>query len=452
MYSSSSSSRSGRGGDISVSSLSGDITFAYSDLDYSPVALTSFSFTTGGNADKGGDITLLAPQGSIRGRGISRIQLNSFSTGAGGNNESGSGGSVRIVAGQEFSGFEILTLSSSEQSGDVDIRGTGDLIVENTKLSTSAQVSIENPFDSSRPPIILDTEEFGPSGNTFIRSNGDLVLSNVEVFGNSNGSNAPAGQVKIEATSVTLNQTEISVSSISDREGGDIIFNVDDTLLLRNGSLINAEATDEGDGGNIDIDAGFVVGLPNENSDIIANAFGGTGGNIDITATQIFGFIQRSGLSTQELRSNTTSDISASSQLGLQGVIDITTLEEDPSRSLTELPVQPQTPDPLQTCQTPNGEPVGSFVSTGRSGLPLDPTDPLNNSDIWEDVHPPSQQPAPPPEPPDVSSTPDSPQSEEVEAAGGWVVNDRGNVELVATMPRNASTRRCPIFQSTGNR
>src|SRR3712207_8808007 len=38
-----------------------------------------------------------------------------------------------------------------------------------------------------------------------------------------------------------------------------------------------------GDGGNININADFVVAVPKEDSDITANAFNGRGGNINIT-------------------------------------------------------------------------------------------------------------------------------------------------------------------------
>ena len=225
-----------------------------------------------------------------------------------------------------------------------------------------------------------------------------------------------------------------------------ISFTVSDLLLLQNSSFINARATDKGNGGNIDIVAEFVAALPNSNSDIIANAIGGNGGNIQIDAKQVFGFIVQND-PNQDLRNNTTNDISTSSELGQPGTIEIEATE-DISRSFTELPIQPNNPEPLQTCQTADGEPVGSFISTGRSGIPLDPTEPLSNPDIWEDLHPPSDRTAPSSQSSEISShsenTPDR-----LEVAQGWMVNDRGEVELVAAMPRDLSPRVCPLFQST---
>ncbi len=43
------------------------------------------------------------------------------------------------------------------------------------------------------------------------------------------------------------------------------------------------------DGGNIPLDAGFIVAVPEEDSDITANAFTGLGGNINITAQGVYG-------------------------------------------------------------------------------------------------------------------------------------------------------------------
>ena len=53
-----------------------------------------------------------------------------------------------------------------------------------------------------------------------------------------------------------------------------------------------------------------------ENSDIKANAFRGNGGNIEITAERIFGIESRASLTPD-------SDITADSQLGIDGTVTI---------------------------------------------------------------------------------------------------------------------------------
>jgi large exoprotein involved in heme utilization and adhesion len=111
---------------------------------------------------------------------------------------------------------------------------------------------------------------------------------------------------------------------------------VGDLLLMRNGSLISTEAgtaLSGGNGGNIRINVDFVVAVPKEDSDIIANAYEGKGGNINITTQGIFGLEFREKLTP-------LSDITASSELGVDGEFQLDLLTNvDPSRGLAELPL-----------------------------------------------------------------------------------------------------------------
>ncbi|MCF2148909.1 hypothetical protein IQ276_021265 [Desmonostoc muscorum LEGE 12446] len=88
---------------------------------------------------------------------------------------------------------------------------------------------------------------------------------------------------------------------------------------MRRGSGISTTAgtaQSGGDGGNININSRFIVAIPQENSDITANAFTGTGGNIEINSQGIFGIESRP-------KPTEKSDITASSELGFAGVITI---------------------------------------------------------------------------------------------------------------------------------
>ena len=391
-------------GNVSISSLERDI-IINDDIN-------AFSFSQPGDAGNGGKISLVATSGNISG---DESLFTSSSIVIEEDKTSGTGGLVHLESESSISNIEILTGSSSGRSGNVIIKGLGDLTIEGLLLNTSDQFSIIDPFnnkDNIKAPV-----DFSLPGSNLIFSESSLILNNVDII----------------------------ASTAGKQQAASILVDVSDILLLRQGSFINAEATGDGSGGNIRIDAGFLVALPNENSDIIANSFGGTGGIIDITAKQVFGFTKQIGLETDELRNNTISDISASSKFGLQGIINITTLNEDLNRSFNELPIQVETPEPLQTCQTAEGEPIGSFISTGRSGSPLDPTEPLSNPDIWEDAQPLSEQISETSISNSMSLNSESKQSSEAIVAGGWVVNDRGEVELVETMPININNRGCPI-------
>ncbi|TVP62297.1 MAG: S-layer family protein [Leptolyngbya sp. LCM1.Bin17] len=157
-------------------------------------------------------------------------------------------------------------------------------------------------------------------------------------------------------------------------DGGNIAINLNEYLLLRNGSLISATAGTAqagGDGGNITITVPFIVAIPEENSDIAANAFEGTGGSVNITARGIFGI---------EFRDQPTplSDITASSEFGLSGTVEIDALDTTAiENSLADLPELPLTTEALVagSCIARSDESLGDFVVTGGDGLPQGPDD-----------------------------------------------------------------------------
>jgi large exoprotein involved in heme utilization and adhesion len=76
---------------------------------------------------------------------------------------------------------------------------------------------------------------------------------------------------------------------------------------------------------------GSSLRFPNEDSNIIANAFKGRGGNINITTQGLFGIEFHPRLTPQ-------SDITASSEFGINGTVQINTPGIDPNRGLAQLP------------------------------------------------------------------------------------------------------------------
>ncbi|MEM6399762.1 MAG: filamentous hemagglutinin N-terminal domain-containing protein [Cyanobacteria bacterium P01_D01_bin.116] len=136
-------------------------------------------------------------------------------------------------------------------------------------------------------------------------ANGGFISSNSQGKG-------IAGDIDINSDIVRLNNGKI-IAQTASKDGGNINFNFSQYLLLRNNSQISTTAGNQqfgGNGGNITIDSPFIVALPNENSDITANAFTGNGGNINITSQGILGIQPRSQLTPQ-------SDITASSETGI---------------------------------------------------------------------------------------------------------------------------------------
>ncbi|MGL5807624.1 MAG: hypothetical protein ACRC11_19690, partial [Xenococcaceae cyanobacterium] len=131
-----------------------------------------------------------------------------------------------------------------------------------------------------------------------------------------------AGTLQISADSIALNRQGSITASTKSGKGGDINLDVNKLLLLHDRSQITAEAGGSGNGGNITIEA--LVIEAQKNSDIVANAFEGKGGNIGIATQAIFGIEFRQELTLE-------SDINASSELGMDGIVKLNQLDIDPS-------------------------------------------------------------------------------------------------------------------------
>ena len=108
-----------------------------------------------------------------------------------------------------------------------------------------------------------------------------------------------------------------------------------------------------GNGGNISIDPIFVI---LDNSRVIANAYQGNGGNIHIVADYFF--------------SDTSSIVNASSQLGIDGTINIETPNIDLNSSFVVLSEYNKIPVlGSDQCQVRTNETVSSLIKSGRGGL-----------------------------------------------------------------------------------
>ncbi|MFB8791864.1 MAG: S-layer family protein, partial [Potamolinea sp.] len=245
-----------------------------------------------------------------------------------------------------------------------------------------------------------------------------------------------AGKIDVKAEAILLdNQGSINATTTSGA-GGNINLQAREILLRRGGRI----RTDAGstDGGNINIRTDTLVAVPIENSDITANAQKGSGGRVSITASGIFGL-------QYQLKPTPKSDITATSDRGpeFNGIVIINILGINPSQGLVELPENIVDPSRLIAagCPTDRGN---SFVITGRGGLPEDPSQTLRGKTIWQDLRPlegqlglvgaprSSQLPVPKAKSPLVEAT-------------GWVINAKGEIELVT--PRSENSPQTPLFR-----
>ncbi len=129
-----------------------------------------------------------------------------------------------------------------------------------------------------------------------------------------------AGTVQIDANSLTIRADGQVATEAKTGGGGDISIRAGRLVYLNQGEITTSVAGGTGSGGNIAIDSQFIV---LNHGTIQAKAFGGNGGNIGITASQYF--------------ATPDSLVTASSQLGLAGNINIQAPDTNVTGSLAEL-------------------------------------------------------------------------------------------------------------------
>ncbi|MEM1256357.1 MAG: filamentous hemagglutinin N-terminal domain-containing protein [Cyanobacteria bacterium P01_H01_bin.21] len=412
---------SGNAGNISLLAPGGNILVA---SEANTVRISAVSIV-----GKGGDVELTARNS------ISNLDILTFSVTSDASSEVNIQGlgdlivsNVNLITEVDEERFPFLfeeniedSISSFSQSGDVIIRSNGSLTFDNSNVSSTTNtsqpagiISITSAEEVSLindSTINSDTQDAGNAGDINITANqvtvtkgsrisalasgsgqgGNLTVQNTSSLtiqgpgelsvGSTSENSGQAGTLEVSAPLLILdNDVRLLANSASTTGGGNINFkNVDDAIILRRGSLVSAESSNSagGDGGNILIDTDFLITIPNENSDIIANASRGRGGRIEINANSILGLVERNNLTASDLNRLPTNDLSASSELGVQGDIVLNTLDVDPSQGLTELPADltDRTNQVTKGCGIGNDNTQSEFVITGSGGLPPSPND-----------------------------------------------------------------------------
>ncbi|NJM90529.1 MAG: filamentous hemagglutinin N-terminal domain-containing protein [Hydrococcus sp. RU_2_2] len=327
------------------------------------------------------------------------VTASTSSEGNGGRLTVNASESVKIIGTSNdgrFSSFLTTNTERKGEAGDLNIdtkqlllqggariaaltRGEGNGGTVTVNASESVQLSGIRPSDREPTTITAQTEGAGDAGRLNITTEKLLVEDGAAISVNSQGTGV-GGQILVKTNSLFLDDGTISAETAS-TQGGDLTLNVQDLLLLRNGSQISTTAgTAEagGDGGNIFIDAGSIVAIPQENSDITANAFLGDGGRVIINTESIFGIDFRQQLTP-------LSDITASSTAGTPGEVIINTSGIEPTRGLENLTEERINVEVAQGCRV-GGTARGriSFYNVGRGGLPPSPDDLFNSPPTQE--------------------------------------------------------------------
>jgi filamentous hemagglutinin family protein len=304
----------------------------------------------------------------------------------------------------------IFSVSGSDtgtagKSGDITIAGIGP-----TSGFTQSVTLNNTDFNTT---VAGGTAATKPA--TIAISTDTLRLSTSRITTDTSGG-APAGNIAIEAGRFQADQrTKISSNSSSVGSGGNISIAAGQSVTIRDGTTMTAESTGPGNAGNIVINAG--AQFLSENASIATQASQASGGNITLQATDsirlvtsqlntsVQGGPHTSGgnitldpavvtLQNSQVRAEAiqgqggniniiagtfladpTSVVSASSQFGLSGAVNIQSPLSSLSNTLATLPQRPLQAQTLltQRCAARAHGQSSSLVVAGRDTLPAEP-------------------------------------------------------------------------------
>ena len=376
--------------------------------------------TEAGAGGQGGEIIVNTPKLSLSDGGV--ISARSRSDFAGGNItvnadilEILGGGQIQAAAFSNGSAGNInlniknqITIDGSDPTFQDRFNSVVDAIVDRGIDEETANTIATSAID----PV---SAESGVFANTISGSQGDggnitigifdaegnldttqftdeVNLSNQGTIAADSAGSGSGGTITIRAKNInldlgTISATTTSLQKVAIPSLSTINLFVKDNLILSNNSTISAEATNNADGGNINIDSGFVIGFPSRGlgSDIRANAVAGRGGNIKIITQGLLGFVESRGTSG---KLNDTNDIDASSEFGLDGIVIINSPDTNPLQRTDRLPTKPVSAETIATeACSPRGGGT-SLTYKGKGGAPPEPTAPFTADALIPDGKP----------------------------------------------------------------
>ncbi|MEH2236703.1 two-partner secretion domain-containing protein [Nostoc sp.] len=368
--------------------------------------------------------------------------------------QSGSkGGNITVNANvlEVINGGQFLTTALNRgDAGNIAVKVKDRITISGSDSTFSDRFnSVAKVFGEEQAKAIIDPvrSEAGLFANTATGSSGNggsifidpmqlAIADGAGVAVDSQGI-GKAGSLQVQAGFLTLDNKAFLSAIANSGQGGNIALTVQDLLVLRRNSQISTTAGNRefgGDGGNITINAPFIVAVPKENSDITANAFTGKGGKVDITTNGIFGLVPQKSLTEN-------SDITASSEFGVSGTVTINTPDVDPSRGLIQLPsnLVDASQQITQGCTPRRGQNASHFIATGRGGLPQSPNEPLRGRAVitgWVDLPPQATERVTDKLSVEIAdkkpTTSVTKSTDQIVEAQGWIVDAKGDVILVA--------------------
>jgi len=413
-----------QGGDIATSTASqgkgGDLYIRATDS----VALTADS-RIGSQVDKKvtGDAGLVTIETKILSMdGLSQISTSTLGEGNGGNLTITAKDLVSLTASNVENTKNNTSISSTVEKNATGDSGSINIQTQNLTLDLGAQVLTDTRGMGKAGNITITAKQieikgtapgnsdtssglFAKVAETGLGNGGQIKVNTEDLTIQDSGRIAvdsfgkgKAGSIDILANKLILdNKAQITgnIGGANAGEGGDIEIKAQDYVLLRRQSGISTSAVktqnreSQGNGGNITIITPALIAFPLENNHIQSNAFTGTGGKIQINADNVLGIFERNRLYDDEY-----SDITTVSQSGIQGVVEINTLNITPVLNLYAPPQRSQNISFLRLCESDRPEESLIFGYIGRGGFFLDPTEVFSSTGVvapWLELKKPNQ-------------------------------------------------------------
>jgi large exoprotein involved in heme utilization and adhesion len=263
--------------------------------------------------------------------------------------------------------------AGSGRGGDIVIRAgrltiTGGGLVDTTALAGGAGGAIEivaadtvtivgvDPATGRASRVSSNSQAAGAGGDVIVRAPRIVLRAGGSLQARSFAT-GDAGSLVVDAGESFRSIGASVTTEAANADGGNVRITAPLLVQLVDSRVTTSVQGGAGAGGNITIDPRFVV---LENAEIRADAFGGPGGNV-LIAAGVF-------LSDRSV-------LSASSALGVPGVVDVQAPVTDITSSLVPLPESvPQAAVVLrEACRARRGSARASSFVVGRGSLPPDP-------------------------------------------------------------------------------
>jgi filamentous hemagglutinin family protein len=288
---------------------------------------------------------------------------------------SGNSGDVTIstTSLKLLNGAAVSTDSIADgNAGKVTINASESVEISGRDLNTNEQSKITSSVTVEENEVVreflgISSVPNGDAGTVLINTP-KLNLIGEGIASVRNEGTGNAGTLSIDAEDINLDNIGSITAETAFGQGGNI--NIDaDFLQLDENSSVTATANNNGDGGNITINTTSLIAK--KNSQITANAFNGRGGNLNINAEGLFLFDSPSNI------------FSASSELGIDGTIQINTPDIDLQRELEQSELEILTTEEAiaSSCLARSNQ-QGSFTINNGSGMPKSPNSNYSDTDL----------------------------------------------------------------------